>query len=408
VLALSYPEIARDLLIFPGGLIPIRPDGKLSLAIKASKEALLAVQQQSGFSVYVVPIPAKDSEAISIVTAFFDDADEPLVIRTALFGDENASVETVALLMADEIDVYFLDELGWERMRHRCTVEDPGSYFMTNDNVRLAPFSVANSTAILNLLGDWFGLRTPEDDARAIRIRLQEELWPSDQVILDVRDGPNDYVGSDGFVMTALERDATRPGFHQERDIAALLRRFLSSEQVILNPFKRGSDKEFADVVCGTSDTVLIIQAKDSPNTAQALARSIDRKRRTSESQLKDALSQVSGARRYIGNSDLVLLTCKSEDVDFYIAGREVIGLALIKEIFPTQSATIIAALQAHRALGQRLVILDFSGLSAFVHYFPQEDRFMAELNAYTEAVLATGSWIAAKTYLNERCLHNG
>ena len=245
MLALSCQEIARDLLIFPGGLILIRPDGKLSLAIKASKEALLAVQLQGGFSVYVVPIPAKDSEAISIVTAFFDDADEPLVIRTPLFGGENASVETVALLMADEIDVYFLDELGWERMSHRCTVEDPGSYFMTNDNVRLAPFSVANSTAILNILGDWFGLRTPEDDARAIRIRLQEELWPSDQIILDVRDGPNDYVGSDGFVMTALERDATRPGFHQERDIAALLRRFLSSEQIILNPFKRGRDKEF-------------------------------------------------------------------------------------------------------------------------------------------------------------------
>ncbi|PHR20299.1 MAG: hypothetical protein COA41_06145 [Sphingopyxis sp.] len=99
-------------MLFPGGLIPIRPDGKLSLAIKASKEALLAVQQQRGFSVYVVPIPAKDGEAISIVTAFFDDANEPLVVRTPLFGNETLSVETVALLMAEEIDVYFFDELG--------------------------------------------------------------------------------------------------------------------------------------------------------------------------------------------------------------------------------------------------------------------------------------------------------
>lgn len=281
MLALSHPDIARELLAFPGGLVPIRPDGKLSLAIKASKEALLAVQEQRGFSVYVVPIPATDGEAVSIVTAFFDDADEPLVIRTPLFGDETPSVETVALLMAEEIDVYLFDELGWERMSYRCTVEDPGSYFKSNDEVRLAPFSRANSTAILNILGEWFGLRTPEDDARAIKVRLQEELWPSDQVILDVREGPNDYLGSDGFVMTALERDALRPGFHQERDIAALLRRFLASEQIILNPFKRNSDKEFADVVCGTSDTVLIIQAKDSPNTPQALARKLDRKRRT-------------------------------------------------------------------------------------------------------------------------------
>lgn len=408
VLALSNPEIARELLSFPGGLIPIRPDGKLSLAIKTSKEALLAVQQQRSFSVYVVPIPAKNGEAISIVTAFFDDADEPLVVRTPLFGDESPSVETVALLMAEEIDVYFFDELGWERMSHRCTVEDPGSYFVTNDDVRLAPFSAANSTAILEILGEWFGLRTPEEDARAIKVRLQEQLWPSDQVILDVRDGPNDYVGSDGFVMSALERDATRPGFHQERDIAALLRRFLSSEQIILNPFKRGSAKEFADVVCGTSEHVLIIQAKDSPNTAQALARSIDRKRRTSESQLKDALSQVIGARRYIGNCEPVLLTCKGQDIDLYIADRELIGVALIKEIFPTQSSAIIAALQDHHALGQRLAILDFPGLSAFVHHFPHEDRFARELNAYTDAMLAAVSWIPAKTYLNNRLLHSG
>lgn len=408
MLALFHPEIARDLLIFPGGLMPIRPDGKLSLAIKASKEALLAVQQLGEFSVYVVPIPAKDGEAISIITAFFDDADEPLVVRTPLFSDENPSVETVALLMAEEIDVYFLDELGWERMSHRCSVEDPGSYFITNEEVRLAPFSETNSTIILNMLGQWFGLRAPEDDARAIKIRLREELWPSDQIIVDMREGPNDYIGSDGFMMSELERDATRPGFHQERDIAALFRRFLSSEQIILNPFKRGSDKEFADVVCGTSDTLLVIQAKDSPNTAQALARSIDRKRRTSESQLMGALSQVAGARRYISNGDPVLLTCKGEDVDLYIANREVIGLALIKEIFPSQSAAIVAALQAHCDLGQCLVILDFPGLSAFIHYFPQEDQFMAELSNYTGAVLASGTWIAAKTYLSQRFSQDG
>ena len=104
LLALSHPEIGRKLHSFPGGLLPIRPDGKLSLAIKASKEALLTVQQNRSFSVYVVPMPAMDGEAISIVTAFFDDAAEPLVIRTPLFGNEDTSVELVALLMAEEIE----------------------------------------------------------------------------------------------------------------------------------------------------------------------------------------------------------------------------------------------------------------------------------------------------------------
>jgi hypothetical protein len=405
MLTLTHPEIAQELLAFPVGLMPIRPDGKLSLAIKASKEALLAIQEQRGFSVYVVPIPAKDGEAISLVTAFFDDADEPLVVRTPLFGNETPSVEIVALLMTEEINLYLFDELGWERMSYRCSVEDSGSYFLTNDDIRLAPFSVDNSTAILNMLGEWFALRSPDDDARAIKVRFQEELWPSDQAIVDVREGHNDYVGSDGFVMTTLERDATRPGFHQERDIATLLRRFLASDQVILNPFKRDSDKEFADVVCGTSNAVLIIQAKDSPNTAQALARSIDRKRRTSESQLKEALSQVAGALRYIGVADPVLLSCKGEDVDFYLADREVVGLAVIKEIFATQSVGIVSALQACKVRGQRLVILDFPGFSAFVHHFPVEDKFVAALKSYSDAILEGNEWIAAKTFLNGQFL---
>ena len=206
-------------------------------------------------------------------------------------------------------------------------------------------------------------------------------------------------------MMTTLERDAIHPGFHQERDIATLLRRFLASDQIILNPFNRDTDKEFADVVCGTSNAILIIQAKDSPNTAQALARSIDRKRRTSESQLRDALSQVSGALRYVGEAEPVLLSCKGKDVDFYIAAREVIGLAVIKEIFPTQSVDIVSALQAYRARSQQLVILDFPGLSAFVHHFPEEGRFVAELKSYADAMLEAEAWFAAKTYLNERFL---
>lgn len=162
MLSLDHPDIVHQVLAFPGGLLPIRPDGKLSLVIKASKEALLAVQEQRSFLVYVVPIPAADGEAISIVTAFFDDADEPLVIRTPLFGDEPPSVEVVGMLMAPEIDIYFFDELGREWMSYSCVVEDPGSLVVTNGNsVRLAPFSHSNSVAILKVLGEWFGLRTP-------------------------------------------------------------------------------------------------------------------------------------------------------------------------------------------------------------------------------------------------------
>jgi len=405
MLTLDHPEILRAIRGFPSGLMPIRPAGKLSLAIKASKEALLAVQQNGGFSVYVVPFAAAGGETFSFVTAFFDDADEPLVIRTPLFGDEPPSVELVAMLTAPALDVYFFDNLGREWMSYRCIIDDPGSHLSTSSELRLAPFSSANSFAILNILQEWFGLRTPEDDARAIKVKLGEEIWPSDLAILDARDGVNEYIGSDGFSINMLERDATRPGYYQERDIVAALKRFLDPEQIILNPFKRGTDKEFADVVAGTERAVLLIQAKDSPNTPTSLARTLARKERTSEGQLTDALAQVRGALRYVGDADPVALSVKRGDLDLHIAERKVISVAIIREIFPRQAPEILNALRAGDAVGRPLVILDYPGFCAFVHHFPDETAFVDELEAYAQTLLLSDAWITPEMFLLGRFL---
>ncbi len=413
MLTLDHPEIIAEISAFPGGLMPIKPAGRLSLAIKASKEALLAIQVNGGFSVYVVPFQANDGEAFSIITAIFDDPDEPLTIGTPLFGDEEPSVEIVGMLMAPELDIYFFDDLGRERMSYRCSLDDPGSCLKTNSALRLAPFSRSNSNGILNYLGKWFGLRTAEDDARAIKVSLTEELWPSDLAILDVRDGENEYLGSDGYAITMLTRDAQRPGYYQERDIVAGLKRFLDPDQIILNPFKRGTDKEFVDVVAGTSNAVLFIQAKDSPNTAQSLGRSIDRKQRVSESQLKEALKQVKGALRYAADSDPIRLTTRRGDIDLHVAGRKVISVAIIKEIFPVQTSSIVAAMRTYAAQGQTLVVLAYPGFCAFIHHFPEEGRFVAELEDYAQALMAADDWISPHAFLigrfaDERAAHEG
>lgn len=405
MLTLDHPEIMRTVRGFPGGLLPIRPGNKLSLAIKASKEALLAIQQNGGFSVYVVPIAAAAGETFSIVTAFFDDADEPLVIRTPLFGDEQPSVEIVAMLTAPAVDIYFFDNLGREWMSYTCAINDPGSHLATSAELRLASFSSANSLAILNILQDWFGLRTAEDDARAIKVVLGEALWPSDLAILDAREGVNKYIGSDGFSINMLERDATRPGYYQERDIVAALKRFLDPEQIILNPFKRRSDKEFADVVAGTDRAVLFIQAKDSPNTPTSLARTIARKESKSKAQLAEALNQVRGALRYAAGAEPVTLTVQREDLDLYIAGRTVISVAIIREIFPSQENDILGALRAAYSDGRSLVILDYPGFCTFVHHFPDEHRFVEELEAFSRALLQLESWITPDMFLLGRFL---
>lgn len=405
MLTLDHPEIVAEIGVFPVGLIPIRPDDKLSLAFKASKEALLAIQLNGGFSVYVVPFQADDGEAISIITAIFDDPDQPLTIRTPLFGDEQPSVEIVGMLMAPELDIYFFDDLGREWMSYRCALDDPGSHLKTGSALRLVPFSPSNSTWILKFLGEWFGLRTANDDERAIKVSLREELSPSDLAILDVRDGANEYLGSDGYAISMLTRDARRPGYYQERDIVAGLKRFLQPDQIILNPFKRGTDKEFVDILAGTGQAVMLIQAKDSPNTAESLGRTIERKQSTSEAQLKDALKQVKGALRYAGDRDPIALTTKRGDIDLHLAGRKIINLAVIKEIFPAQTPTIMAAMRAFAAQDQMLVVLDYPGFCAFVSHFPEEGRFIAELEDYASTLRAADDWITSQAFLVGRFL---
>lgn len=405
MLAIDFRQISAALRVLPGGLVPIYPNGKMSLAMKLSKEALLAIRQHRSFAVYVVPFGAEDGLSFGFVSAFFDDADEPLVVRTPLFGDDGTSLALVGMMLAPEIDVYFVDDLGRDRMAYRCTVEDPGSYLQTQEELRLPPQSHASGTAILDWLQHWFGHCTSEDDARAIRVRFAEPLWPDDLAILDTREGVHDYIGSDGYAISMLERDGRRPGYFQERDIAEALRRFLAPEQIILNPFKRGSDKEFVDVVAATGSAILLIQAKDSPNTAESLAWTIDRKLRKSRSQIADAVAQSRGALNYAGTADPITLSVLGAEIDLHRGGRPLISVAIVKEIFPSQAETVADLMRAAHARGEPLFILDYMGFSAFTHYASDEARFVTELKAWAEAFLAGRAAVEPRAFLVDRYL---
>ena len=135
------------------------------------------------------------------------------------------------------------------------------------------------------------------------------------------------------------------------------------------------------------------------------MARSIDRKLLTAASQLKDALRQINGAARYVAQGEPILLTARGGDIDLYVAERELISVALIREIFPKQSPAILAALKAHRSNEQCLIVLDYPGFATFAHHFPQEDRFVEELMAYSKTILEADVWITANAFVTGRAL---
>jgi hypothetical protein len=129
LLSILHPETAPHLRALPIGLLPLRDTqtGKLLLAIKATKEMILTARMNGGFKVYVVPLASTIGTVPALVTAFFDDGDEPLVIVTPLFDDEMPR-DMRELLAYEELDVYFIDEHNREWMSHRTRLQD--SYTM--------------------------------------------------------------------------------------------------------------------------------------------------------------------------------------------------------------------------------------------------------------------------------------
>jgi len=142
LLTILHPETAPRLQALPVGLLPFRhtQTGKLLLAIKATKEMILAARMNQGFKIYVVPLASTVGVVPALVTAFFDDADEPLIVMTPLFDDDMPR-DVREMLAYEELEVYFLDEHNREWMSYRARMQDGGSCFVDGTHLTFVPYS---------------------------------------------------------------------------------------------------------------------------------------------------------------------------------------------------------------------------------------------------------------------------
>lgn len=218
MLTLKYPKLMPLIYGYPGGLLPVRhPEtDKLLLVIKAPKEYILAAQLKGGLSFYLAPLMSTSGMTVALATAFFDDDDEPLIIQTAIFDDPD-SKNILELLSYDDLDIHFLDEHNREWMSHRASLRDGGSVIVERTPFGLLTYHDETVTGVYASLAGWFGDRTPADDDKAIKAVFEEELFPSDIFISDIRPELHDYLGSDGHSRSTLEREDA--GYFQERDI---------------------------------------------------------------------------------------------------------------------------------------------------------------------------------------------
>ena len=108
-LSVTNPEVVDTLVDSPGGLWPTRRggDSRMILIVKAQREMARTAKLRGGFRFYLVPVYAGDVATHGLLTAFFDDKDEPLTIRTPLFNEE-ITRDFLLLLSSNYFYVHFL------------------------------------------------------------------------------------------------------------------------------------------------------------------------------------------------------------------------------------------------------------------------------------------------------------
>ncbi len=393
MLTVLHPEIiplVRDISI---GLIPVhfKNDKYPTLVVKAPKEAILASKLNQGFKIYVVPVKLENNETLGLISAFFDDEDEPLTISTPLFEESNTKVY-LNLFISQKISVYFFDDNSREYLGYNANIECNSSTQNIFKISSFLPFKLSYARKSHDQMTMWFGLRSVDDDKSAISISFNESLVPEDIFIQDHVPQNHAFRGAESFSFTELVRK--EPGPYQERDIVKLLHSLFLPEQIYLNPLRVTDKKEIVDILVATENTILLIQAKDSPNTEAIIQNSIDRKKATTKKSLKKAIKQMKGALRYIDSSSPMRMIVGRKEYELEIGERQLRTLVIVKELFNDEysvySPIILSLVQSSNI---PCIALDYSEFNMYTSNLADENFFFEAYDKVSDYGIQNGAF---------------
>jgi hypothetical protein len=391
MLTILHPEVLPLVCDVPVGLIALSIPGKSRpvLVVKASKEVMLAAKLNLGFKVYVVPVTLRSGQTAGIISAFFDDDDEPLALSTPMFEDYGTR-ELRRALLSGALDVHFFDEQSREMMGYVAEVLIAPTTRALLSDTKLLAFSNEELGSYWDQMTAWFGVRTTADDSAAMSITLGGTLFPDDLLHIDARPENNAYHGCRGVDHSTLVRE--NPGPFQERDIALMLGRVFPQAAIYLGPLRVNDRKEIADIIVITQLYALFIQAKDSPNTEHVLRNTIARKKATALKSLQKAEAQISGAIRYANASNSMQMLVGSTTVEVSLSSLRQRALIVVKELFndeyPAYSEILLA--NANRT-AVPCIALDFSELNQYTLNLADEKSFFQAYERVYEHGKGTG-----------------
>ena len=327
------------------------------LMVKAAREMALTAKLREGFRFYLVPVRAGTVTTYGLITAFFDDSDEPLTIRTPLFNEE-ITRDFLLLLSSDSFHVHFFDEHNRELLGFRADNPDAHRFRGFVDTIRFVPPSLARGRQFLDGMQLWFSARSPSDDDAAFDIHMREQMFPDS--LADHVDNPGDF---------------------NEPDIAAALHRAFSRDQVLLNPVREDNGREFVDVLVITTKTLLLIQAKDSPGTESALTRNLHRKRATASKHVGNAAGQLKGSLNHLKSKEAIEIIADGQRRSISLSGRDVFGMVIVKEVFdPDRPDCSPPVLTVSKETGIPCLLLDHSEFQQLTFFQSTEEILVRSL----------------------------
>ena len=342
------------------GIWPIRRniDGRNILIIKSPKEFAQTARLRRKFYIYLAPINVENMATFGLITAFLDDFDEPLIIRTPLYNDE-LTQDYFSILKTKSIYVHFFDSFNQELLGFRVENLNSDQFRMRSNNKQLLlPPNPELAPKIDNALQKWFGNRLQSDDNEAFEFKLQERLFPD-----------------------VLEDSENNPGDIDEADIALSISRVFRSDQVFQNPLRADNKLEFVDILVVTPNTILLIQAKDSPINESALNRNITRKSKINLKHLKKAARQLKGSINYLKSSKSLEIIINNKRQKFSTHDKRVFGIVVVKEKFDNDqnnfSSPIFDLIEETKT---PCIALDHAEIQQFTILRTTEESFMEAL----------------------------
>lgn len=378
----------------PGGILPLCLEDEECpiFVVKVPKEYILAAKIKASFKIYLAPVLIDNQKTSGLVTAFFDDEDEPLIVKTPLFLDD-FSITLFESLRNETLNVHFFDELSRERLIYRAQAAIPDETQHKFDEMNLLDFSFSRVREMMDGIEAFFGSRTALEDARAISVSLNESVYGEGVFIQDIRPEHHSYHGSRGFSHTTLEREES--GSYQEEDIIQCLLLVFSPDQIYLSPKRIHDEEEMCDILVVTDTKLLIIQAKDSPNIERVSRQKLSRKRNNVLGALKKAVGQVKGAVGYYRRiADRLEFIIDGERCSIDTKRLEAKALIVVKELFNDQySEYSPLLLDVYSGKAVPCIALDYPDFFQFCSHLQNEDAFFDAYNTVMDHAAKHGEY---------------